>query len=289
MKSVDKCKHNETVWDGTCHICSECGLVLEDEKFVSNLPRIYDGKNDKKQHEILDPFGISKTVIKFKKGELSASTKSKFQRIIRTDKWCNYTAERKVQSLKILVNGFLTNNGITSKNISKIAGHYILKTKTINLQGSSLECYVSAILIYVFRECKVPFGVKKITAYFDVKKYSSVFKLLGRIISEYNLPNLPPLQLQDYVSYYVNKVNNICGFNGRVSMVLHKECLESMENLRNNNVCGRNKLCVTAGIIYYVSKNNDFGITQDIISDILSISSVSLRNVYKRIKGVSKN
>ncbi len=288
MKSVEnnyKCNHIETILDGMSIICRDCGLVIEEKNLVSNLPRIYDNvRNSKRQHEVLDPFGISKTIIRVGKKELDVNVESNFQRIIKRDRWSSYTAERKVQSLKILVMGFLTNNGIDNKNILRSANRYILKTKLINLQGSSLECYISAILIYVFRECKMPFGVKKITAYFDVKRYSSVFKLLRRIIKEYKLPNLPPLQLHNYIRYYVNKVNNICGFNGKVSMVLWNGCLNSMKKLKDSDICGRNKLCDAAGIIYYVSRNNNLGITQDVISDILSISSVSLRNVYKRIK-----
>ncbi len=287
VKNDFNCEHIETILDGMSVICKSCGLVINDENLVSNFPRVYNGVgSDKRQHEVLDPFGISKTVIRVGKRELDVNVKPSFQRIIKKDRWYSYTAERKVQNLKILVMGFLTNNGIDNKNISRSANRYILKTKLINLQGSSLECYVSAILMYVFRECKMPFGVKKITAYFDVKKYSLVFKLFRRIIKEYKLPNLPPLQLYNYIRYYVNKVSNICGFNGKVSMVLWKGCLDFMGKLKDSNMCGRNKLCDTAGIIYYVSKNNNLGITQDVISDILSVSSASLRNVFKKIKNL---
>jgi len=291
MKYVEnnyECKHIGTILDGTSIICRGCGLVIEEKNLVSNLPRVYNNVNNSKvQHEVLDPFGISKTLIRIGKSKLDVNVGPDFRRIIRTDRWSSYTAERKVQSLKILAIGFLTNNGIDNKNILRSTNRYILKTRSINLQGSSLECYISAILIYVFRECKIPFGVKKITAYFDVKKYSSVFKLLRRIIKKYNLPNLPPLKLHSYIRYYINKISNICGFNGEVLMLLQNGCLDSMELLNDSDEKGRNKLCDTAGIIYYVSKKNNLGITQDVISDILSISSVSLRNVYKKIKNLN--
>ena len=152
MKSVENnnnCKHSEIISDRTYQVCSECGLIFEDDKLVSNLQRVYNGDADDKIHyEVFDHFGRG-TMIRVGKHEVNANIKSTFQRISKTDKWYDYTTERKAQSVKILVISFLTNNGI-NKSILKSINYYILKTKMINLQGKSLECYTAALLIYVF-------------------------------------------------------------------------------------------------------------------------------------------
>jgi transcription initiation factor TFIIIB Brf1 subunit/transcription initiation factor TFIIB len=283
------CKHKDIIFDGISHICNGCGEVLSEDRFVDDAPRVYGEEGgDRKQHETLDRFSVRRTVIKVGPGKMENGFKETFRRISKSDRWSNYMPEKKAQSVKVSIVNFLTNNGLVSKNILKTAQYYILKTKTINLQGNSLECYTAALLVYTFRECKIPFGVKKLINYFNVRS-SSVFKLLGKLIKKYKLVNIPPLKLQDYVKYYVNKIGTIYGFDSKKLIQLQRKCLNCAEKMGIYNACGSNKLCDAAGIIYYISKKDKLGITQEVISDILSISSVSLRNAHKKIKLVDNN
>lgn len=280
-----ECLHENTIkQDGIYVTCIDCGEVLEIDNFESHPPRHYSSDDDSKiQHAPFDKFIGRGSSMQVPGKPLSKKLNVKYMRLSKQDNWRINITNKKAQEVRIVIVSFLNSYDLVDGNIMKTINYYILKTNNINLQGCSLDSYCAALIIYVFRECGLPFGIKNILKYFGAK-FSPTVRLLRRLIVKYNLKNIPPLSLHKYIVYYVIKISNIYNFEDSLLVKLQADGLKYVKKVERSRECRGNKLCITAGIIYHIFKVAKIPVPQNVIANVINITTVSLRSTYIVIK-----
>ncbi len=285
---VDKCRHINIVKNSIYVTCIDCGLVVRTDRYVSMRSRVYDSEDvrNKVHTEVVSGiFNTRRTTFEIRN---NVKDKSTFSRIKRVSNW-DPGYKRKGITIKILSEKYFKHIEMDNSDIKKDVEYLILKTIDKKLSGYSNAAFAMAILIYCFRLHETPFNVRNMLSFFGDDGYvkdenndsgklnmKTVMKLHYGMIKEYNLKPVKAVPLHGYVRHYIYRLNNkFGGLNGSVNDILSDGY--NFSNMYDSIYSGRNKLCSTAGIIYVLSDKYDWGLRQDDISEILEVTTVSLR------------
>ncbi len=261
-------------------ICPECGIVQNEHSFSNELPRVYDSsqKKDRVITNIVFSKYLPRTNVSndydWKNNPLSAETKYLFYRLSKLNKSSNnknyFFAE---QELKVFCKKFFLSELIYNDSWK------IYKECAKNgLHGRSINTVIAAS---AYMGAKI--NNKKIDLKEIISTYSIQRKRINRMIIEINNKILPLIERKISARSPIDTIiekSNVMELPYEVQQkalsIYEKACQKNIE-FKNTNQPG-----LAAAIIYIVAK--PYGITQKDVAKKLSLTDVTIRNYFKKIK-----
>ena len=157
--------------------------------------------------------------------------------------------------------------------------HYVQKK---NLQGMSLEQYIGGLIWLACHKCNYPITPKSINniLQLDIQRSGSLIKgeftimRIGKLISQILHENIKPITLDKYIEMIQAKVNSpIKAVTQSIIIINYIE--------KNNLDIGHNYPALSSAICYISDRIYQHKINESEYSNIVGISTVSLRS-YKR-------
>lgn len=291
----DKCPNNDegshipiTDEIGEVAYCL-CGKVFDEEN-LSRMEERYFGPHDKlpdrRHHSPLTPDRQSNTVISksandAKGMEIPKDVREKFRKLQKWETMSKYSDGKK-RNLKVaipLMQKFLNKMFV---NINSFIGEDILaiynKALGKNLcKGRNIEVFVAGSIYAAFKRSSMQKDVKYISEITGVKK-RDILKAY-RILVENEITHLP--EKVDYKNY-VNKVVNEFGLSTKFGGEIIRY-IEMLEEKRYTS--GKHPAGIVGGVAYELLRvKGDRKITQDDLSEVLKITSASIRKRTKDIR-----
>jgi transcription initiation factor TFIIB len=269
-------------------VCDECGLVIE-EDLIDYRPewRAFDSEQREQRAHTGPPVsptlhdkGLT-TVIGWQNRDSYGRTipnKNKSQ-VYRLRKW-QKRIRLKNAAERNLAQAFATIVSITSKmglpRIVRENAALIYRQAANNdlIRGRSIDSVAAASVYAACRQCSVPRSLDELCTISGISK-----KEIGRnhrFLSRELRLKLKPLQPQDYVARFCNRLN--------LNPDVQRKAIEILNRARDHQLnIGQNPVSVAAGSIYIASVLCGDRKTQKEVATESGVTEVTIRNRYKEL------
>ncbi|KXB08432.1 transcription initiation factor IIB [candidate division MSBL1 archaeon SCGC-AAA382N08] len=293
MKAETKCPNcgdNVTIRDykQSTVVCENCGQILKEEiKDRGPEWRAFDQKEEQNKSrggppvtETIHDKGLA-TLIDFKNydskgGKLSSERRQVAYRLRKWNKRARISnsAERNLAFSLSELERMASQLGVP-RSVREIASKIYREAVDEDLiQGRSMEEMISAALYTACRRAEIPRSLNEIAEVSRVplKKIVSGYRFMCRQLDIH----LPPVDPAMFVSRFASKLN----LSGETKVMARQIIRKAREE---NLTSGKNPTGIAIGAIYIASLKCGERRTQEEVSKVAGVTSVTVRNSYKNI------
>ena len=278
---VDDSEHGETV-------CRDCGLVVEENE-IDHGPewRAFDSqeRNEKKRTgapttKLMHDNGLSSQIGWQNKdaygNSLSSRQRQKMQRLRTWDERFR-TRDSKERTLKQAL-GEIERMGSAlglSKSLRETASVIFRRALAEDmLPGRSIEGIATAAVYAAIRQTNKPVTIGNVTTVSRVDEME--FKRAYRyIVRELDLEIAPP-DPEDYIAKQASALDVSDELEGRSHEILRRAKEKGLHS-------GKNPVGLAAAALYSAGRLTNEQLTQDTVSDVAGVSTVTIRNRYQEL------
>lgn len=285
---MEDCDHSQKEFDSGMGetVCIKCGLVLEEEKIVSQEENTYTEEQRERNERTGSPVKFSKVKSGFgsymgSSSNISSNVRSGYKRgkYFRMNKWNNRVEshrERKLNNGRDEFRLIFADLNIPNNLKDEAMVLYIKSLDGDLINGRDRRLMCIAISYIVCRRAGIPRTLKLCAEEMEVEKQrlGQYYKYISREL-DLDVPRLKPIDILDFYLSDMGLSRYAC------------ECREICKELEGNPaVTSRAPRSVVAGIIYYALNDKLEAVTQKSVSNSAGTTEVTIRKTYNRIKEV---